>query len=251
VCTWIDRNLSLDYNWPMIISPPQILLQGKNPGVSWEYTLPHPEKKHNYTWSVVRSDCSAPCAGGESVPNVICMFVSLTQVWESGEFLCLCVVEKGSVWVCLSRSIKCTFVSRTERQKSGPPSLQTPQSHWLISVVVAPPFTVSFLWVLVADRQHYDMPRAQISICALTQFHSCFSLEQISGQPLLASHTDRGPALFASTEATLQYCHSSWASVIPRKTIHGQCAQSLPFQKFALMMHSFIWEGSLRHIQRE
>ncbi|KTG04028.1 hypothetical protein cypCar_00004697, partial [Cyprinus carpio] len=41
----------------------EILLQGKNPGISWEYTLPHPEKKHNYTWSVVRSDCSAPCAG--------------------------------------------------------------------------------------------------------------------------------------------------------------------------------------------
>ncbi|KAG9341279.1 hypothetical protein JZ751_019381 [Albula glossodonta] len=42
-----------------------ILLQGKNPGVSWEYTLPHSEKKPNYTWGVVRSDCSAPCAGGE------------------------------------------------------------------------------------------------------------------------------------------------------------------------------------------
>ncbi|KPP61637.1 hypothetical protein Z043_120243, partial [Scleropages formosus] len=41
----------------------QILLQGKNPGVMWEYTLPKTEKKHNYTWVVVRSDCSAPCAG--------------------------------------------------------------------------------------------------------------------------------------------------------------------------------------------
>lgn len=75
------------------------------------------------------------------------MFVLLTQVWESGELLWLCFAEEGSVWVCLSRSIKRTFVSRTERQKCAPPSLQTSQSHWLISVVVAPPFTVSCLSV--------------------------------------------------------------------------------------------------------
>lgn len=45
----------------------QILLQGKNPGVVWEYTLPRTERKPDYSWGVVRSDCSAPCAGGEVV----------------------------------------------------------------------------------------------------------------------------------------------------------------------------------------
>uniref|UniRef100_A0A7N8Y400 ADAM metallopeptidase with thrombospondin type 1 motif, 18 n=1 Tax=Mastacembelus armatus TaxID=205130 RepID=A0A7N8Y400_9TELE len=42
----------------------EILLQGKNPGVVWEYTLPRTERKPDYNWAVVRSDCSAPCAGG-------------------------------------------------------------------------------------------------------------------------------------------------------------------------------------------
>uniref|UniRef100_A0AAY4CIP9 ADAM metallopeptidase with thrombospondin type 1 motif, 18 n=1 Tax=Denticeps clupeoides TaxID=299321 RepID=A0AAY4CIP9_9TELE len=45
----------------------EILLQGKNPGVLWEYSLPHAERKPNFTWGVVRSDCSAPCAGGGCV----------------------------------------------------------------------------------------------------------------------------------------------------------------------------------------
>ncbi len=50
----------------------QILLQGKNPGVLWEYTLPRTERKPDYSWGVVRSDCSAPCAGGETV--CVCMW---------------------------------------------------------------------------------------------------------------------------------------------------------------------------------
>uniref|UniRef100_A0A672Q2I8 ADAM metallopeptidase with thrombospondin type 1 motif 18 n=1 Tax=Sinocyclocheilus grahami TaxID=75366 RepID=A0A672Q2I8_SINGR len=61
----------------------EILLQGKNPGISWEYTLPHPEKKHNYTWSVVRSDCSAPCAGGRISTKAICLQDQNTQVNSS------------------------------------------------------------------------------------------------------------------------------------------------------------------------
>ncbi|XP_051970716.1 A disintegrin and metalloproteinase with thrombospondin motifs 18-like [Xyrauchen texanus] len=61
----------------------EILLQGKNPGVSWEYTLPYPEKKHNYTWSVVRSDCSAPCAGGRVSTKVICLQDQQMQVNSS------------------------------------------------------------------------------------------------------------------------------------------------------------------------
>ncbi|XP_036391194.1 A disintegrin and metalloproteinase with thrombospondin motifs 18-like [Megalops cyprinoides] len=58
----------------------EILLQGKNPGVVWEYTLPKSEKKPNYTWGVVRSDCSAPCAGGRISTKAICLQDQRTQV---------------------------------------------------------------------------------------------------------------------------------------------------------------------------
>ncbi|XP_072009019.1 A disintegrin and metalloproteinase with thrombospondin motifs 16 isoform X2 [Engystomops pustulosus] len=49
----------------------EILLQGKNPGIMWEFSIPKQEnekrpiqKKHNYTWAVIRSECSASCGGG-------------------------------------------------------------------------------------------------------------------------------------------------------------------------------------------
>ncbi|XP_016887811.1 A disintegrin and metalloproteinase with thrombospondin motifs 18 isoform X1 [Cynoglossus semilaevis] len=51
----------------------EILLQGKNPGVVWEYTLPRTERKPDYSWGVVRSDCSAPCAGGRISTKAICL----------------------------------------------------------------------------------------------------------------------------------------------------------------------------------
>ncbi|XP_076142760.1 A disintegrin and metalloproteinase with thrombospondin motifs 18 isoform X1 [Alosa pseudoharengus] len=58
----------------------EILLQGKNPGVMWEYTLPLPQRKPNYTWGVVRSDCSAPCAGGRVSTKAICLEEQRVQV---------------------------------------------------------------------------------------------------------------------------------------------------------------------------
>ncbi|XP_075068934.1 A disintegrin and metalloproteinase with thrombospondin motifs 16 [Mixophyes fleayi] len=48
----------------------EILLQGKNPGMMWEFSLPKSESekkltpKHNYTWAIIRSECSASCGGG-------------------------------------------------------------------------------------------------------------------------------------------------------------------------------------------
>ncbi|XP_056901633.1 A disintegrin and metalloproteinase with thrombospondin motifs 16 [Takifugu flavidus] len=44
----------------------EVLLQGWNPGVRWEYTLMKADekRKHNYTWAIVRSQCSATCAAG-------------------------------------------------------------------------------------------------------------------------------------------------------------------------------------------
>uniref|UniRef100_A0A3P8Q569 ADAM metallopeptidase with thrombospondin type 1 motif, 16 n=1 Tax=Astatotilapia calliptera TaxID=8154 RepID=A0A3P8Q569_ASTCA len=51
----------------------EVLLQGWNPGVHWEYTLKKADEKlmknrikHNYTWAIIRSQCSATCAGGTS-----------------------------------------------------------------------------------------------------------------------------------------------------------------------------------------
>ncbi|KAG2465273.1 ATS16 metalloproteinase, partial [Polypterus senegalus] len=49
----------------------EILLQGRNPGIGWEYTLPKSEPdrkpipKHNFTWAIVRSQCSVSCGGDD------------------------------------------------------------------------------------------------------------------------------------------------------------------------------------------
>ncbi|XP_029317030.1 A disintegrin and metalloproteinase with thrombospondin motifs 18 [Cottoperca gobio] len=61
----------------------EILLQGKNPGVVWEYTLPRTERKPDYSWGVVRSDCSAPCAGGRISNKAICLQDQKVQVNSS------------------------------------------------------------------------------------------------------------------------------------------------------------------------
>uniref|UniRef100_A0A672YUH3 ADAM metallopeptidase with thrombospondin type 1 motif, 18 n=1 Tax=Sphaeramia orbicularis TaxID=375764 RepID=A0A672YUH3_9TELE len=58
----------------------EILLQGKNPGVVWEYTMPRTERKPDYSWGVVRSDCSAPCAGGRISTKAICLQDQKVQV---------------------------------------------------------------------------------------------------------------------------------------------------------------------------
>ncbi|XP_066539063.1 A disintegrin and metalloproteinase with thrombospondin motifs 16 isoform X2 [Hoplias malabaricus] len=56
----------------------EILLQGVNPGVRWEYTLAKANMeretvpKHSYTWAVVRSQCSATCARGEMNVKAAC-----------------------------------------------------------------------------------------------------------------------------------------------------------------------------------
>ncbi|CAL8248576.1 unnamed protein product [Lota lota] len=55
----------------------EILIQGWNPGVRWEYTLKKADEKrstvkHNYTWAIVRSQCSATCAGGQMHTKPAC-----------------------------------------------------------------------------------------------------------------------------------------------------------------------------------
>ncbi|CAL8404509.1 unnamed protein product [Boreogadus saida] len=59
-----------------------ILLQGQNPGVMWEYTLPR-ERKPDFTWGVARSDCSAACAGGRISTKAICLQDQKVQVNSS------------------------------------------------------------------------------------------------------------------------------------------------------------------------
>ncbi|KAF7242787.1 A disintegrin and metalloproteinase with thrombospondin motifs 18 [Varanus komodoensis] len=51
----------------------EILLQGKNPGIAWQYTFSKMNnenkiftKRHSYSWVTVQSDCSVSCGGGES-----------------------------------------------------------------------------------------------------------------------------------------------------------------------------------------
>uniref|UniRef100_A0A3P8TCT5 ADAM metallopeptidase with thrombospondin type 1 motif 16 n=1 Tax=Amphiprion percula TaxID=161767 RepID=A0A3P8TCT5_AMPPE len=57
----------------------EILLQGWNPGVRWEYTLKRTDDKamknyikHSYTWAIIRSQCSATCAGGQMNTKTAC-----------------------------------------------------------------------------------------------------------------------------------------------------------------------------------
>ncbi|XP_034163571.2 A disintegrin and metalloproteinase with thrombospondin motifs 16 isoform X2 [Pangasianodon hypophthalmus] len=64
----------------------EILLQGSNPGVQWEYTVTKvktekvTKPKHKYTWAVIRSECSATCAGGEMKTKAACYKDQRVQV---------------------------------------------------------------------------------------------------------------------------------------------------------------------------
>ncbi|XP_042196315.1 A disintegrin and metalloproteinase with thrombospondin motifs 18 [Callorhinchus milii] len=68
----------------------EILLQGKNPGIGWEYTIAKAGNesqaalpRHNHTWLVKRSDCSASCAGGKMMTTAYCLQDHLIQVNSS------------------------------------------------------------------------------------------------------------------------------------------------------------------------
>uniref|UniRef100_A0A8C3DT73 ADAM metallopeptidase with thrombospondin type 1 motif 18 n=1 Tax=Corvus moneduloides TaxID=1196302 RepID=A0A8C3DT73_CORMO len=58
----------------------EILLQGKNPGIAWEYTFAKSSiedktsaRKHSYSWVTVQSECSATCGGGHITAKAICL----------------------------------------------------------------------------------------------------------------------------------------------------------------------------------
>ncbi|XP_077454766.1 A disintegrin and metalloproteinase with thrombospondin motifs 16 isoform X1 [Stigmatopora argus] len=66
----------------------EILLQGLNPGVHWEYTLMKTDParnqiRHNYTWAIIRSTCSTSCAGGQMNTKPACYKDMRVQVTTS------------------------------------------------------------------------------------------------------------------------------------------------------------------------
>uniref|UniRef100_A0A452IU28 A disintegrin and metalloproteinase with thrombospondin motifs 18 n=1 Tax=Gopherus agassizii TaxID=38772 RepID=A0A452IU28_9SAUR len=68
----------------------EILLQGKNPGIAWEYTFSKiinenktSAKRHSYSWVTVQSDCSASCGGGHITAKAICLQDHRTRVNSS------------------------------------------------------------------------------------------------------------------------------------------------------------------------
>ncbi|XP_066216894.1 A disintegrin and metalloproteinase with thrombospondin motifs 16 isoform X2 [Saccopteryx leptura] len=56
----------------------ELLLQGRNPGVAWEYSVPRlagerkPSAQPSYTWAIVRSQCSVSCGGGQMTTREGC-----------------------------------------------------------------------------------------------------------------------------------------------------------------------------------
>ncbi|XP_023444630.2 A disintegrin and metalloproteinase with thrombospondin motifs 16 [Dasypus novemcinctus] len=54
----------------------ELLLQGRNPGVAWQYSVPRAAKKPSpqpsYTWAVIRSACSVSCGGGQMTTREGC-----------------------------------------------------------------------------------------------------------------------------------------------------------------------------------
>ncbi|XP_040486121.1 A disintegrin and metalloproteinase with thrombospondin motifs 16 [Ursus maritimus] len=56
----------------------ELLFQGRNPGVAWEYSVPRlrgekkPGGQPRYTWAIVRSECSVSCGGGQMTTRAGC-----------------------------------------------------------------------------------------------------------------------------------------------------------------------------------
>eukprot|EP00076_Gallus_gallus_P010485 XP_004944310.3 A disintegrin and metalloproteinase with thrombospondin motifs 18 isoform X2 [Gallus gallus] len=67
----------------------EILLQGRNPGIAWEYTFSKMNenktsvKKHSHSWVTVQSECSATCGGGHITAKAICLEDHRTRVNSS------------------------------------------------------------------------------------------------------------------------------------------------------------------------
>ncbi|KAJ7311984.1 hypothetical protein JRQ81_006310 [Phrynocephalus forsythii] len=58
----------------------ELLLQGKNPGIAWQYTISKAinenkisTKRHSYSWVTVQSECSVTCGGGHLIAKAVCL----------------------------------------------------------------------------------------------------------------------------------------------------------------------------------
>ncbi|XP_075925783.1 A disintegrin and metalloproteinase with thrombospondin motifs 18-like [Petromyzon marinus] len=108
IATWPGRlrfaGVTFDYkrpyNRPESLSSPgptnqtlvfEVLIQGRNPGIGWEYTLPKDSdgpgtagkpsgRKHSHAWALSRSECSATCGGGQLQTRGVCLRDRRTQV---------------------------------------------------------------------------------------------------------------------------------------------------------------------------
>ncbi|XP_036081427.1 A disintegrin and metalloproteinase with thrombospondin motifs 16 isoform X6 [Rousettus aegyptiacus] len=64
----------------------ELLFQGRNPGVAWEYSVPRPGAdrkpgaRPSYAWAVVRSACSVSCGGGQMTTGGVCYRERRVQV---------------------------------------------------------------------------------------------------------------------------------------------------------------------------
>ncbi|XP_062817654.1 A disintegrin and metalloproteinase with thrombospondin motifs 18 isoform X3 [Anolis carolinensis] len=68
----------------------EILLQGKNPGIAWQYTFSKMinknkifTKRHSYMWVTVQSECSVTCGGGHLISKAVCLQDHQTRVNSS------------------------------------------------------------------------------------------------------------------------------------------------------------------------
>ncbi|XP_067327139.1 A disintegrin and metalloproteinase with thrombospondin motifs 18 [Anolis sagrei] len=68
----------------------EILLQGKNPGIAWQYTFSKLvnknkifTKRHSYMWVTVQSECSVTCGGGHLIAKAVCLQDHQTRVNSS------------------------------------------------------------------------------------------------------------------------------------------------------------------------
>uniref|UniRef100_A0A803T0G1 ADAM metallopeptidase with thrombospondin type 1 motif 18 n=1 Tax=Anolis carolinensis TaxID=28377 RepID=A0A803T0G1_ANOCA len=68
----------------------EILLQGKNPGIAWQYTFSKMinknkifTKRHSYMWVTVQSECSVTCGGGHLIAKAVCLQDHQTRVNSS------------------------------------------------------------------------------------------------------------------------------------------------------------------------
>uniref|UniRef100_A0A4W2II95 ADAM metallopeptidase with thrombospondin type 1 motif 16 n=1 Tax=Bos indicus x Bos taurus TaxID=30522 RepID=A0A4W2II95_BOBOX len=56
----------------------ELLFQGRNPGIAWEYSMPRLEVEKklgaqpSYTWVTIHSECSVSCGGGQTTARAAC-----------------------------------------------------------------------------------------------------------------------------------------------------------------------------------